>query len=218
MTELNHLLALLTVMTLSGMLGGLVNFWSAPKVQTQTESYPLLKRISAGLAASLAVPLFLNMISSSLVADSKSDYLKLVIIAGFCIIASISSKAFIESLAKRLLNQVEQLDKEQKTLRDEVEPVIVKEREPAGEQLSIASRYDLDADDKNVLKELANPKWSTRSTSGIMKATALEDIKAARSLTRLRDLGLARKNTKDNIDWWWLTSEGRSLAKDLGLQ
>lgn len=216
MTEIQHLLVLVALMAVGGLLGGLVNYWGAPQALAQSESYPLLKRISAGLAAAFAVPLFLNMISSSLVADSKHDPLKLLVIAGFSIVAAISSKAFIESLSKRLLNQVEQLDKDQKTLREDVEPVLTKEKEPVIEQVSIASRYDLDEEDKNVLKVLANPKWSMRSLSGIMKDSGFRDIKAVWSLTKLCEQGLARKNTKDGKDWWWLTTEGRSLAKELG--
>ena len=217
MTELEHLWALVGVMAGCGLLGGLVNYWSAPPASAQSESYPFLKRVSAGLAASFAVPLFLNMISSSLVADSKTDPLKLLVIAGFCIVAAISSKAFIESLSKRLLNQVEQLDRDQKTLREDVEPVLAKEKEPVANQVAIASRIDLDDDDKKVLEVLANPKWSMRSLSGIMTDTGFKDIKAAWSLTKLCDQALARKNTKDGKDWWWLTTEGRSLAKELGL-
>jgi hypothetical protein len=218
MTDAQHLIALAVLMAACGLVGGLVNYWGAPQVQVQTEPHPILKRISAGIAASFAVPLFLNMISSSLVTDSKTDLLKLLVIAGFCIVAAISSKAFLESLSKRLLNQVEQLDKEQKSLREDVEPVIVKEQEPNADQISVASRYDLDQDDKSVLNVLANPKWSMRSLTGIMKDTGFGDIKAAFSLTKLCDLGLARKNTKDNKDWWWLTTDGRSLVKELGPQ
>lgn len=218
MTDIEHLLVLAALMAVCGLLGGLVNYWGTPQALAQSESYPFLKRFSAGLAASFAVPLFLNMISSSLVADSRTNPLKLLVITGFCIVAAISSKAFIESLSKKLLNQVEQLDKDQKSLREDVEPVLTKEKEPLVEQVSIASRYDLDDADRNVLKVLANPKWSMRSLNGIMKDSGFKDSEAAWSLTKLCDQGLARKNTKDGKAWWWLTTEGRSLAKEVGQQ
>lgn len=218
MTDIEHMLLLVILMAASGLLGGLVNYWGASQALSQSELYPFLKRISAGLAAAFAVPLFLNMISSSLVADSKTDPLKLLVIAGFCIVAAISSKAFIESLSKRLLNQVEQLDKDQKSLREDVEPVLTKEKEPMEDQVSIVSRYDLDDDDKNALKALASTKWSMRSLSGIMKDSGLKDIKAVWSLTKLCEQGLARKNTKNAKDWWWLTTEGRILAKEFKYQ
>jgi hypothetical protein len=220
MTDLQHLLTLAALMAGCGLLGGFVNYWGAPQALAQSESYPFLKRMSAGIAASFAVPLFLNMISSSLVADSKSDPLKLLVIAGFCIVAAISSKAFIESLSKRLLNQVEQLDKDQKTLREDVEPVLTKEKEPpVVDQVSIASRYNLDDDDKNVLKVLANPKWSMRSLSGIMKDTGFKDIKTVWSLTKLCNQALARKNTKDGKDWYLLPkSSGCNESPNKSLQ
>lgn len=215
MTDIEHLLVLATIMVACGLLGGLVNFWGTPQTLAQSESYPLLKRISAGLAASFAVPLFLNMISSSLVTDSKSEPLKLLVFAGFCIIAAISSKAFIETLSKKLLSQVEQIDKDQKALREDVDPVIAKEMEPVGEQQSIVSRYNFDKDDEKVLKALAHQRWSMRSLNGIMKDSGFGDVKAVFSLTKLHGQGLVRKNTKNGKDWWWLTTDGRSLAKEL---
>lgn len=212
MSNLHHLTVLALLMATCGLLGGLVNYWGALQVREENEAHPLLKRISAGLAASFVVPLFLNMISSSLVADSREEPLKLLVIAGFCIVAAIFSRTFLESISRRVLNQVEQLDRDQRSLREDVEPVIVKEQEPTTEELSTVSRAHLDPCDKDVLEALANPKWSMRSLNGIMKETGLGESEAKASLARLCDGGLVRKNTKNHKAWWWLTSEGRSLS------
>jgi hypothetical protein len=95
MNDLAHIGMLAALMALCGVLGGLVNYWG--DATASAEPHPLLKRLAYGLAASFVVPLFLNMISSSLVADSRTDNLKLFVIVGFCIIAAISSRTFIES-------------------------------------------------------------------------------------------------------------------------
>jgi len=212
MTDTQHIYILLAVMVASGVLGGLVNYFG--DVQA-SEKHPLLKRLSAGVAGAFVVPLFLNMISSTLIADSKSDELKLLIVAGFCIIASISSKAFIDSITKRLVNQVEEIGKQQKNLSGEVEPLIQKETEPTTKSTLIAPRYDINSEDKKVLKGLANPKWSLRSLNGISKETGFTDLKCAFILDKLCALGLTAKSTRDNNDRWWLTSEGRSLVLEI---
>jgi len=147
------------------------------------------------------------MISSSLLQESKSDPLKLFVFLGFCIIAGLSSRAFLDSLSKRVLNQVSELSKEQKSLREDIEPVIEKEKEPS---VIFSERINLDEEAKKVLKALASPKWSMRTMSGVMKDTGLDDIRAAYSLSLLCESGLAKRNTKNGKDWWWLTSDGRA--------
>ncbi len=214
MSDNQHILLLIIIMLLSGILGGLVNYLGVSKEQIQNEKSPFWKRISAGLAASFSVPLFLNMISSSLISDSQTEILKLFVVAGFCIVASISSKAFIDSITKKLLNQVQEIDTAQKNLRDDVEPMIAKETEPTEEKIAIAGRYELDDIDKEVLNALANPKWSMRSLGGILKQTKLKDIEAAYHLSKLCGQGLAKRNTKNGKDWWWLTVEGRAVANE----
>lgn len=218
MTDIQHLTLLAILMTVCGLAGGLVNYWDAPRAQVQAESHPLLKRLAAGVAASLAVPLFLNMIASTLIADSKSDPLELLVFAGFCIVAAISSKAFIDSLSNRLLNRMERLDTALKSLREEVEPLIAKEREPAADRTSAVARYDLSAADNDILQALASPDWSMRPLRGIIEDTGLGDAEALRSLARLCGLGLARKSAPDGTDRWWLTAEGRCLAQQRGAE
>lgn len=56
-----------------------------------------------------------------------------------------------------------------------------------------------------------------RSLTGIMRDTGLNDIKAAKSLTKPCNLAPARKSSKDDKDWWWLTTDGRTLAKELAI-
>jgi len=123
-----HLAVVVGIMFVCGTLGGLVNYWgeSIP----DAEKRPVLKRISAGIAAALVVPLFLNMISSSLLGDSQSKPLSLFVFAGFCVVAAISSKAFIESISKKLISRVDHVEESQTRLENETAPIIAAQIEP----------------------------------------------------------------------------------------
>ena len=128
MTDGIHLAVVVGIMFVCGTLGGLVNYWgeSIP----DAEKRPVLKRISAGIAAALVVPLFLNMISSSLLGDSQSKPLSLFVFAGFCVVAAISSKAFIESISKKLISRVDHVEESQTRLENETAPIIAAQIEP----------------------------------------------------------------------------------------
>src|SRR6266849_838261 len=98
---------LIAVMLAAGMVGGLLNYYMTQSADPEHTS--ILKSLLAGICASFLVPLFLNMISSNLIdairggANASSDVSKLFVFAGFCLIAAISSSAFIRTLSDRVL-------------------------------------------------------------------------------------------------------------------
>ena len=105
----NHNLTLLVIMLLAGGFGGTVNHLLDKR--GKREGHSLLRSIFIGTAASLLVPLFLNMISSTLLAQSAVDDEKLFVFSGFCIIAAISSSAFIRRISAKVLQEVQVLQK-----------------------------------------------------------------------------------------------------------
>jgi hypothetical protein len=64
--------------------------------------------IVIGVGAAFLAPLFLNMISSDLIARSKENYYLLFVLVGFCLVASISSRKFIRSISDRVLQEAEE--------------------------------------------------------------------------------------------------------------
>ena len=204
---MEHYITLIIIMTLSGLLGGGANYFS--DVISEDEKYPLVKRLIYGLAAAFVVPLFLNMISSSLLEDSKGDPIKLFVFAGFCIIAALSSKSFLTSISKKIIDKIDDVDKKQTEMEESVEPLLAKETEPASDDVGIESLEDLDEKDRKVLKSLMNEKWSRRNLNGIIKETGLRDIEVAWSLSKLRESGFVHKKIGKNDELWWLTAEGR---------
>jgi hypothetical protein len=212
----NHFYLLILIMIVSGVLGGLVNYWH--DTIEDTDRHPIIKRISLGLAASFVVPLFLNTISSSLLAESKTDPLKLFVFAGFCIIAAISSKAFIKSLTKRILEKVEQVDKKQAEMEVTVEPIIAKETEPEiieNDKGIVAEGYGLVGEAKGIVLALKNPKYTWRYIGGISKESGASTDKVLETLEWLVINELARESKGKKGRIWALTSKGREVFVNL---
>lgn len=104
------LLTITSVMLAAGAVGGLVNWFlsDAPK----SARLAWWKHIIIGITASFMVPLFLTMISADLIDKIRSvdgkpgNPVLLLNLAGFCLVASVSSRAFIGSLTERLMREV----------------------------------------------------------------------------------------------------------------
>ena len=106
----NSLLLVVAIMLGAGILGGFVNFCLTNPDDTPSPN--IARSLVVGTAASLLVPLFLNMISSDLVSQIKDgDVTKSFILLGFCLVAAISSTAFIRTLSDKVLDQAKQATK-----------------------------------------------------------------------------------------------------------
>ena len=96
MKETTFLSTPISVMIAAGALGGVVNYFLNRK--NDPEGSSIGKSITVGIGAALLVPLFLNMISSNLTemirgsSTTPADLSKILVFAGFCLIAAISSR------------------------------------------------------------------------------------------------------------------------------
>ena len=76
-----------------------------------------LANLVLGVGAAFLVPLFLHAIGSNLVDDMHGgkngppDYSKVLVFAGFCLVASMSAKSFISSVSDRVLKKAEDAKK-----------------------------------------------------------------------------------------------------------
>lgn len=104
----NYMLLLLGIMVVTGILGGLANYFMREK-DVSVSGKDLVKYAVLGIVAALTVPLFLNMISSDLLAGAKSRPIELFVFAGFCLLFVLFSRRFVESAAAKLLQQLDQL-------------------------------------------------------------------------------------------------------------
>lgn len=101
----NYMLLLFGIMLFSGTLGGIANYFLSDR-DGAFSAKALFKYAVLGVVASLTVPLFLNMISSDLLAMAKSRPIDLFVFAGFCLLFVLFSRRAVENMSARLQQQL----------------------------------------------------------------------------------------------------------------
>jgi hypothetical protein len=99
------ILIIILIILFAGLLGGVTNFfllWSSERRQDENRVI-FFKSVLMGLCASIAVPLFLQVLPNSLLDIGEEMPLKnYFILAGLCVLASFYSKRFLEDLYDRV--------------------------------------------------------------------------------------------------------------------
>ncbi len=222
----SHTWTLFFVMLATGIFGGLVNYFlTSPK---KLEWNILTRSLVIGLGAAFLVPVFLNMISSDLLAQSAVDANQLLVFSGFSLIAAISSRAFISTVSQRILKEAESANKQAKELKKKVEmfqssvePIIERETEQDVDDNNINDETEIDNiekivktiinDDLKVLKSLGETSYTLRSITGVSKDTKLNKKSVNKSLNILINLGLAVQTMGKKGLRWYITQTGRSV-------
>ncbi len=215
------------VMCIAGLVGGLVNYFiSDPKGERELTWW---QHIIVGEAAAFMVPLFLNMISANLIdviiypslKDDKS-YSKLFVLAGFCLVAAVSSRSFIKTISEKLLQEVRSANKkaeeakEKATLATEIVAPLVEEEVSDTDQVtkSLLSDYGpfLSEQEQTILKLMGKTNYALRSLSGIARDAGLPLPETKKALSILVSKGLAVQGQNTNGQpRWYQTAEGRRL-------
>jgi hypothetical protein len=218
-----------TVMLAAGVLGGSINFFISE--QKEEKPLPWRQHVIVGTGASFMVPLFLNMISSNLLKEIRGegkeptgDLLKLFVLAGFCLVAAVSSRAFIRTISDRLLQEVKDVRAVAQDARAEaaaataVVAPFVEEEESPFEAPRIMTEFGpatsprgaISNDDAKIIRSLATGGFSMRSLTGIAKDTGLEKQLANNRLSKLMSSGLVvQAQSKSGQPRWYLSALGR---------
>ena len=218
----NILISLFVVMLLSGIVGGVINHFLTQEANTDTNKKILMGRdIWVGIGASFSVPLFLNMISSNLIESIKTEPLKIFIFLGFCLIAAISSRAFINTLTNRLLKDIDAARKEAKNadekakeVEDKIDSILEKETEPEEEPVAFAGeKIDISDDEVKILKTFVSGRFTIRSLSGIASESGIPKNLVNKLLDDLFAKNFVMQKDKDKGPRWFITAEGRRALR-----
>jgi YLATT-like protein len=224
---------LIAVMLAAGSFGGIINYYLS--LRADPENTTLRKSVIVGIGASFLVPLFLNMISSNLIDSIKGtnkesgDSSKLLVFAGFCLVAAISSSAFIQTLSDRILKEAKDARKQAEEAKAEaveakvqvaevhadVTPLINKatEPEPTAETAAAAALAgELSDKERQILKEFARSKYSRRTLRGLSADTHIRGDELETLLGALLSKGLVDKHESSNGTRWFMTAEGLNAA------
>ncbi|MFC6980656.1 YEATS-associated helix-containing protein [Microbulbifer taiwanensis] len=177
---LDHLLILTAVMLVSGVLGGLVNYYQM--LFTEEDPAGLARCLIMGLCGALMVPIFLKFTQSDLLIEIQGDPSRLLIFTGYCLLAAIASRMFVFNAARRQLRdasiaraRVENLEQELRAMQLEMMPLLEHEIEGDPEQgptLDFNQIRKLDENALHVLKLLNDGDCVFRSLSGMVQEGA----------------------------------------------
>jgi DNA-binding MarR family transcriptional regulator len=210
---MNHPLILTSIIVSCGIFGGLVTYFRIA-TEFKDSTFVFVKSLLTGLAASALVPLFLKMISSDLLATSQKENLDYFVVGGFCLISAIFSSKFIDSIGEKIINQIDQVSKEVKEVKNELETATTEEE--LKELPESREQYiKLDFDEKEVLNKIYKSKYIYRSISGLASETFLSKEIVKTILTGLESKNLVKKSLRKNNSYKWrLTDDGREIVAE----
>ncbi|MFN4277374.1 MAG: YEATS-associated helix-containing protein [Ferrovibrio sp.] len=254
------IILILCVIVSTGMLGGIANYLlsnSRPQSDDPAGGTPALQLSWLGYAflgiiAALIVPLFLSLAQSSLLddiikatcndeptngaaqsANCSSLYGKLFIFAGFCLLAAFSSRAFLQGMSEKLLNDMKRsVENAQRSIQrtneklDEVSENIDSPPRPTPDVLmaEVKSIFDTDtsleapsADDRKILKALAASSFTWRTLAGTATDSGLPQPLVHDRLNRMVELTMAetRIGRKSGRPLYAITSRGLAALQRL---
>lgn len=111
------------IMLAAGIFGGAVNLVLSSEPPTRRR---WVTSIVAGIGASLLIPLFLRTLSSRLLEDVLGTAPKpegFFVLAGFCLLAAITSRSFIQSLSDRVLKEAREATRQAQIATQQVNEV-----------------------------------------------------------------------------------------------
>ncbi|MDX2048550.1 MAG: YEATS-associated helix-containing protein [Chitinophagaceae bacterium] len=222
---MTHIQLLITIIIGAGLLGGLTNYFLAFKLDyKKTECWiNFAKSMLLSLCASITVPLFLQILSNNLIDEPSSGSLpskNYFILAGFCVIAAIFSKRFLEDLYSKVKNLEKKTAENEKEIQDNVRktknvdkkvgdleetmedviPTDIKDTLIANRSLSLTDELS-----QKLISSLYSSKYSFRTVQGISGETGMNSEEIQKILLFLSEMGFAEKKVNyKGVDIWRL--------------
>lgn len=199
------------IMIGAGIMGGTVNFALTRTARSDWRDWAWA--VMLGTGASFLVPLFLNTISSNLMVNLlKLDIEPSIpfVFGGFCLLGAIASKALIQTLTQKVLQEAQAARAEVSALQNEIAPIINKETETdENEGDSIPLSIAVSDERVAVLRTLTHPRFALRSVSGIARELGRNRKEVIDDLKALADSGLVTEVQGRKGIRWALTPAGR---------
>jgi len=216
---------LVSIIFAAGLLGGIANYY-----MEQANGAGLRKSLLMGLTAAATVPLFLKTVSSNLMGDClKGEDLSLYLVFfGFCTVAALFSSKFLQSLADKLLKEVQEVKQKQEELSDTTDVLVAQNSDPSEVAAPIAlppagsdgNEFESFkpgdsaksptvaawSEEQRVLAILQSSKFAFRTVEGIAKDAGLDMAVVQSKLLEMEIQGKVKKTrrTRDGVMLWSL--------------
>ena len=214
-----HMLLILGIMIVTGVLGGIANLYLADR-QGEPGRRDWVKYPVFGVVAALTVPMFLNMISSTLLEGARTKPIDYYVFAGFCLLYVVASRRLFENIVQRLMGQIDQVRRDVGQIRQQQreEPLLAPPRsevEPA-RPAEPDPREALSYNDVEILRALADGNFVYGNLASICETTGLARELVSQRLTIMKAMGVieTRINEK-NVLHWFVSARGKALLADI---
>jgi len=216
-----HMLMIFSIMLVAGLLGGLANFFLTER-QSEPGRREWLRYPVLGVVAALTVPLFLNMISSTLLEGARTKPLDLYVFAGFCLIYVVASRRVFENVALKLIGQLDTVKRDMQQLkqrRDTPTQVIIKEEKVEAavpEPKPEPPRESLSYNDIEILRALSEESYVYGNLASLCDKTGLARDLVSQRLTVMKAMGVieTRINEK-NVLHWFVSPRGKQVLNEI---
>lgn len=209
-----HIWTLISIILFAGIFGGIVNYFMN-NISKTWDRYDFIKSLFFGVVASATVPLFLETVSSKLIYDSQQEHLKYFVFGGFCLLASVFSSKFLQSLADRILKELNEVKKENKDNKEKVDAMVSQKSDDKQTEKFADTKLKAQAGDdvEKVITALQDDKFTFRTMNGLVTASSTSESTVKAILLHLEDKDYARQfKRSDGVTLWTLTTKGQRLA------
>lgn len=208
-----HMLLILVIMLVAGALGGVANYFLADR-PPDSGRRDLSKYVVLGVIAALTVPLFLNMMSSTLLEGARTKPVDFFVFAGFCLLYVIAARRLMENVAQRLGGQLDLVRREVGQLkRQQAEAVVSAERAEAPAEMP---REVLSYNDVEILRALAEESFVYGNLAAICERTGLARDFVSQRLTVMKSIGVIETRINDkNVLHWGVSARGKAVLGEI---
>lgn len=212
-----HMLLILAIMVAAGILGGAANYFLADR-QGEPGRRDWLKYPVLGVVAALTVPLFLNMISSTLLEGARTKPVDFFAFAGFCLIYVVASRRLLDNVAQRLLGQLDQVKREVGQLKQQKreEPISQPIAADIEKNAELEPREVLSYNDVEIVRTLVEESFVYGNLAAICERTGLARDFVSQRLAVMKAMGVIETRINDkNVLHWGVSARGKALLAEI---
>ncbi len=208
----SFLFLVLGVMVISGILAGLTNYFlSENKKSPAWEG--VLGYCLLGIAASLIVPLFLNIISSNLLATAQKKPVNLLAFNGICLVFAFVLCRFKEIIFIKQSHKTEKKKKEN-TIIIPIKTGYDLKMDQRKSLRDGPDRIEMSASELKIMESIADKKYAHASLVDLLKDPELVNEKVNETLSSLMVKGFVeQKLSRDNRLLLYLTPKADRILR-----
>lgn len=151
----------------AGMLGGVSNYFMN-RTDRNWVGFEFTKSALLGLTAAATVPLFLKTVSSNLMQECLAgDAIACFVLFGFCAVAAIFSSKFLQSLADKLLQEVNQVKQQQEEIA-QTQDILVRQNSDPEESPATPPVAEAGGVDGNDLESFSTSRSGPAPSTTVM--------------------------------------------------